>query len=34
VRRPGEYEYISAIHPYMRAKLRVYQPGAEELARR
>jgi nitrite reductase (NO-forming) len=34
VRRPGEYEYICAIHPYMRAKLRVYRPGAEELARR
>jgi hypothetical protein len=25
---------ICAIHPYMRAKLRVYRPGAEELARR
>ena len=32
--QPGEYEYICAIHPYMRAKLRVYRPGTEEQARR
>lgn len=31
--RTGEYEYICAIHPYMRARLRVYRPGAQELAR-
>lgn len=26
VSRPGEYEYICAVHPYMRARLRVYRP--------
>lgn len=30
--RAGDYEYICAVHPYMRAKLRVY--GPEELTRR
>lgn len=34
VSQTGEYEYICAVHPYMRARLRVYRPGAEELARR
>lgn len=27
--RPGEYEYICAVHPYMRARLRVYSGGPE-----
>ncbi len=34
VTRPGDYEYVCAVHPYMRARLRVYGAGEQAAIKR